>query len=410
MIPLDEALRRIVSAFSPLDAEAVPLAEALGRTLAAPIRAHRDQPPFDNSAMDGWAIRAAGDDTQRVVAGGESRAGGSLPAPLPPGQALRIFTGAPMPEGADTVVLQEDTERDEGRVRFTETPTAGQHVRRRASDFASGDTLLAAGLPLGPGAIALVASQGVAEVSVHRRPRVAIVPTGDELIPAGSDAPEGTLFDSNGPMLEALVRQAGALPFRRPAVGDDLEALAEAFREALTSADLLLTTGGVSVGDHDHVKEALGRANVALDLWKVAVKPGKPVTFGRTPAGGAVLGLPGNPVSAFVTFTLFARPAVRRMMGDPRPAPPRIRARLLGDLPHRPGRTELARGRVASQEDGWTVEPHPNQGSGSLVSLGAGNGLILVPASSTGLAAGDTVDVLLVDDLPGERLERPLDG
>ena len=410
MKPLDEALVQVLGSFSALEAETVPLADALGRFLAEPLVALADQPAFDNSAMDGWALRHGDGDGPRMRAAGESRAGGGLPPPLGAGEAMRIFTGAPMPAGADTVVLQEDTVVDRDRVRFTEPPRAGQHVRQRASDFAAGDRLASPGTAMSPGALALTAGQGLASIAVHRRPRVAIVPCGDELQPLGTTAPPGTIYDSNGPMLEALVRQAGGIPDRRPAVGDELKRLVAGFGRALDDADLLLTTGGVSVGDHDLVKDAFDQLGVSLDLWKVRVKPGKPLAYGRRERDGRpVLGLPGNPASAFVTFTLFARPAIRRLLGDPRPGCARVRARLLDDLRHRPGRTELARARVERLPEGLVVAPHPNQGSGALVALGTTNALVVIPAEADGLAAGDEVDALLLDGLPGEPWDLPMD-
>ncbi len=410
MTPLDEALREILGSFAALpDHEEVSLAEALGRVLARPLLATVDQPAADTSAMDGWAVRFGSADERWGVAPGESRAGGPPPAPLEPGMALRIFTGAVLPEGADTVVLQEDTARDGDAVHFTDPPQLGRHVRARASDVAVGDRLLDVGQTIHPGAIALLASQGRARVSVVRRPRVAIIPTGDELKAPGEANAPGAIVDSNGPMLEALVREAGALPDRRPAVGDDLEALSVAFRAALAEADLLLTTGGVSVGDHDHVKAALERAGVSLAVWKVAVKPGKPVAFGRDEAGTPVLGLPGNPVSALATFTVFAGPAIRRLLGDPRPSPPRLRARLDAPLRHRPGRTELSRASLRREGSDWVVTPHPNQGSGAVIAIGQSNALVVIPASSTGLDVGASVEVLPLGPLPGEPFDRALD-
>jgi molybdopterin molybdotransferase len=408
---LDEALAEVLGSFGALPdpEEEVPLAEAQGRVLASEVHARVDQPAADTSAMDGWAIAFGSADERWRIAEGESRAGGEPPGPLEAGAALRIFTGAVLPAGADTVVLQEDAEREGDHVRFTDAPQRGRHVRRRASDVAAGERLLQRGVTLSPGAIALLASQGMSRVAVSRRPRVAIVPTGDELkAPGESDAP-GAIVDSNGPMLEALVRRAGALPDRRPAAPDDLAALTEAFAAAIAESDLLLTTGGVSVGEHDHVKAAFERAGVSLSLWKVAMKPGKPLVFGRHESGTAVLGLPGNPVSALATFTLFAAPAIRILLGDPHPSPARLRARLTAPLRHRPGRTELARASLHRDEDGWVVTPHANQGSGALVAIGQSDTLVVIPAASTGLEAGALVEALPLAALPGEPYDRPLD-
>jgi len=408
---LDEALAEVLGSFTALPGhQEVPLAEAAGRVLALDLRARVDQPVADTSAMDGWAIRFGSADGRWRVAPGESKAGGALPAPLGAGEALRIFTGALLPEGADTVVLQEDTEREAGHVRFTDPPREGQHVRRRASDVASGEGLLPRGSTLTPGAIALFASQGLARVPVMARPRVAIVPTGDELrAPGESDTP-GAIVDSNGPMLEALVQGAGGLPDRRPAAPDDLDALTDAFADAIADSDLLLTTGGVSVGEHDHVKAAFERAGVSLSLWKVAMKPGKPLAFGRHPSGTGVLGLPGNPVSALATFTLFAAPAIRRLLGDPRPGPARLRAELGAALRHKPGRTELARASLRREGDRWVATPHPNQGSGALVAIGQSDALVVIPAASGGLETGAVVETLPLGPLPGEPYDRPLDS
>lgn len=411
MKPLDEALAEVLGAFAALPGhEDAPIGEAFGRVLATDIRARIDQPAADTSAMDGWAIRFGTAEGERWrIAPGESRAGGEPPPPLGPGAALRIFTGAVLPQGADTVVLQEDTERDGDHVRFTDPPREGRHVRARASDVAAGDLLLERGITLSPGAVALLASQGMDRIPVSRRPRVAIIPTGDELQAPGATSVPGAIVDSNGPMLEALVRQAGALADRRPAAPDDLEALTAAIAAAITESDLLLTTGGVSVGEHDHVKAAFERAGVSLELWKVAMKPGKPLVFGRHESGTAVLGLPGNPVSALATFTLFAGPAIRRLLGDPRPAPPRLRARLAGSLRHKPGRSELARASLMREGDEWVATPHANQGSGALVAIGQSDALVLIPATSTGLEAGTEVIALPLGPLPGEPHDRPLD-
>lgn len=410
MTPLDEALAEILGSFTALpDRERVPLAEALGRVLGADLDALLDQPAADTSAMDGWAIGHGSAEELWRIAEGESRAGGPAPGALARGSALRIFTGAVLPSGADTVVLQEDSERDGDTVRFTESPQRGRHVRQKASDVAVGDRLLDAGRTLTPGAIALIASQGLPRVSVVRRPKVAIIPTGDELAAPGESTGPGAIVDSNGPMLAALVRQAGALPDRRPAVGDDLEALTHAFASALAEADLLLTTGGVSVGDHDHVKAALEGAGVSLSVRKVAVKPGKPLAFGRHGSGTPVLGLPGNPVSALATFTLFAGPAIRRLLGDPQPSPARVRARLAAPIRHRPGRTELSRAWLHREDGEWVATPHRNQGSGAVVALGQSNALVVVPADSTGLAVGAMVETLPLEALRGEPFDRPLD-
>jgi molybdopterin molybdotransferase len=415
MLPLDEALRRVVAPIEPLaDTEDSPLAEALGRTLGAQVRARFDQPAFDNSAMDGWAVRTTDISSARsdhpvtlARAPGESRAGGSLPAPLAEGRALRIYTGAPFPPGADAVVIQEDVESSGERLRFAEPARPWQNVRRRGSDFAAGAALLDVGEVIVGGAIALLASQGFASVATRRPPRVAIVPTGDELRPIGSEAEPGAVYDSNGPMLAALVREVGGEPRPYGAVGDDDDALARTLERALTESDLVLTTGGVSVGEHDRVKEVLARLGVRADLWRVALKPGKPLAAGSFTRGGIqvpVLGLPGNPVSAFVTFHLFAASVVRRLLGQPHPLPARLPVIVGAAVRHRPGRAELARVTLARRAGEWIATPHANQGSGAPDAIGQCDALLYVPSESQGLEAGSTGEVWMVRPLPREPL------
>lgn len=395
MLSLDRAMREVVARFAPTEVERVTLKDALGLCTAEPTHARIDAPGFDNSAMDGFAVRAAdvvgaSDETPVVLPlVAESRAGGPSPSALPPGHAAPIFTGAPLPPGADAIVVREDASREHGVVSLRFASPAGHHVRRRGEDLRQGDPLVATGTTIDGGVVALLASQGHDRVAVHRRPRVAVLTTGDELRDAATDE-AGTLLDSNGPMLDALIREAGGEPLRLPRVGDALEPLKDALREGLR-ADLLVTTGGVSVGDHDHVRAALEGVGIALAFWKVALKPGKPLVFGTREERGAVLGLPGNPVSAFVTFHLFVRPVIRTLLGDAAPWPALRQARLGAPLRHATGRTELLRARLEGSGADERVVVSPRQGSGAIVSLGSAEVLVVMPAEVAALEAGELV-------------------
>ena len=388
----------MMPAFTPRPAERVGLLDAAGRHLATDLAVRTDAPAFDNSAMDGYAVRAAeledaGEEAPvELPVAGESRAGGPPPAPLPEGAAMRIFTGAPLPAGADAVVVQEDTERRGDRVALRFAPKPAHHVRQRGSDLRAGEPLLGASAPIGPGAIGLLASQGIGELDVHRRPRVALLSTGDELRDLSEPARPGSIVNSNAYMLAALVRSVGAEPLVLPRAGDDLDALTTRVRAGL-EADLLVTTGGVSVGEYDLVREAMERAGVEMGFWKIAIKPGKPLAFG---AAGAtpVVGLPGNPVSAFVTFHVFVAPGLRRMAGDPAPhlAPRPVR---LGDpFRHRPGRTQLVRARLEDGEDGPVACLHGRQGSGDLASIAWADALVVLPGERERFEPGDSVAAL----------------
>jgi molybdopterin molybdotransferase len=397
MLELGEALRAVMQQVSPLPAERVALHEAAGRVLAADVRARFDLPRFDNSAMDGYAVRQAElRDGVELAVVGESRASGRLPPALAPGTAMRIFTGAALPEGADSVVIQENAERSGDRVRFTRLAERGDNLRARGSDLAAGTLALGAGSRLDAGAVGLLAGLGEGSVQVHRRPRVALLSTGDELVPLGSSLPvEGALIDSNGPALAVLAAQAGAESWLLPGVGDDPAALAARVEQALQGADVLISTGGVSVGDHDHMRAALSAAGVSERFWKVAVKPGKPVLFGCRGAQ-RVLGLPGNPISALVTFVLFAQPLLRALQGDRTPYPLRVPVRLAHGLRRRSGRTELLRARLVPDASGLRAELHPLQGSGSLPSMAGADALVVVPAERADLVEGESLSALLL--------------
>ncbi|HEX5661072.1 MAG TPA: gephyrin-like molybdotransferase Glp, partial [Polyangiales bacterium] len=364
MKEVDDAAAEILAAFPPNDEERLPLLSALDRFLARDVDAQHDAPPFDNSAMDGYAVRAdetAGATREQAVAlrvEGESRAGGPTPPALVRGVAQRIFTGAVMPDGADAVVIQEHTRREGERVEVLEAIRVSGNVRKRGSDLRAGQPMLKRGTRLGAGELGLLASQDLASATVHRRPRVAIISTGDELRDIGEAPRPGSIVNSNGYMIAAQVLEAGGDPWVLPPVPDTLEAATEAIRAGLR-ADVLVLIGGVSVGEYDFVRDALAAAGVTLDFWKIKMKPGKPVAFGR--AGAVpVLGLPGNPVSAWVTFELFVRPGLRRMLGDPSPTRTRGKVRLAAPIKRQPGRPEYARARL----DGALAHLFPRQGSG----------------------------------------------
>lgn len=396
-LTVEEAQARAVAAARPAGVERVMLAEALGRVLAEDVTAPGDVPPHDNSAMDGFAVRAADGAAERVIAG-EVAAGHVATRPLRPGEAYRIMTGAPIPPGADAVVMVEKTEAAGDRVRLAEAPRPGQHVRRAGEDVRAGDVVLRRGATLDAAAIGVLASARRASVVVGRRPEVAILATGDELREIDQPLEPGTIADTNSWALAALVREAGGTPRLCPLVRDDPAKLRAAIREA-ARADLIVSTGGVSVGEHDHVKAVLAELGAELSFWRVAMKPGKPVALarlGETP----YYGLPGNPVSAMVAFLLFVRPAVRAAMGARAPFDlPRLRARLGAPLSVRGERRSYLRARVGSDRGALVATPMPRQGSHVLSSLAGAGGLIVVEPGEHALAAGEEVEVLLLRPL-----------
>lgn len=388
LLPIAEAQARLLALAKRTPVELVSLAEAAGRWAAAPIVARRTQPERDLSAMDGYAIRYADlPGPWRVV--GESAAGKGHNGAVTPGEAVRIFTGAPMPGGADTVLVQEEAARDGDVLLLAgEGPGhAGRNTRRRGLDFTDGDTLIAAGERLTPARIALAAIAGHARIAVHRKVRVAIAATGDELIPPGASIGRDQLPESNRTMLAA---QLGDLPVEILDLGilpDDLDTQTRVF--AGVDADLLVTSGGASVGDHDFVRPALTAAGAAIDFWRIALRPGKPMMAGRR-GDMVVLGLPGNPVSVFVTALLFARPVIAHLAGaaDPFPTP---RLALLGDaLPANGPRTDYIR---AITVDG-RVHPAAIQDSSMLQTLARSTCLIIREPHAPAAEAFELVEIL----------------
>ncbi|MGB8331937.1 MAG: gephyrin-like molybdotransferase Glp [Polyangiales bacterium] len=408
MRSIAEALASMMPAFSPLGEEEVRLTESSGRYLAREVRARFDSPPFDNSAMDGYAVRAsdiAGAERGKAVrlpVQGESRAGGPLPAALDPGTACRIFTGAPMPSGADTIVIQEDAERVGDEVLIREASPSNQHVRAQGSDLRAGAVLLHAGDRLWPGEIGLLASQNIDRLQVYRRPTVALLSTGDELREIGEELAPGTIINSNLYVLSEMLRALGAIPMPLPAASDSVSEIEAALRKAL-EADVVITTGGVSVGTYDFVQEAFDRVGIERSFWKVRIKPGKPLVFAQF-EGKPVIGVPGNPISAMVTFEVLIAPCLRTMLGDPQPHPQPIVARLRDAYRRRPGRVEIARGVATRDGDEIVVALHDRQGSGSLPSFVGVNALVILPADRGELAAGEQVEAILWG--PGLRRER----
>ena len=400
LMTLDDALPALLERAQPLTAhESVATFDADGRVLAQPVVASLQVPPQDNSSMDGYALRCSDvtqpgavlQVTQRIPAGSQGSA-------LGPGQAARIFTGAPIPEGADAVVMQEDTQAlAEGTVQVQIVPTPGQWIRRSGEDITRGSTVLTAGTRLGPAELGLAASLGLDRLEVVARPRVALFSTGDELVMPGTVAPEdmpsGAIYNSNRFFLRALLQRMGCVVTDLGIVPDRREATLQALADAAREHDLILTSGGVSVGEEDHIKPAVQTLG-DLHLWSLAIKPGKPFALGsiRRPEHGSAhfMGLPGNPVSSFVTFLLLVRPFVLRLQGVSQVEPVRQRLRADFDLSKPDRRREFLRARRNSQGG---LDLFPNQSSGVLTSVVWGDGVIDHPAGAT-IRRGDMVAFL----------------
>jgi molybdopterin molybdotransferase len=403
MLELEDALERILAATPPPQLESLRLPDADRRVLGETITAPEDLPPFENSAVDGYAVRAADVAAARPEQPVRLRlvsrlAAGQFPtAPVGPGECARIFTGSPVPPGADAVVMQEVAQPDPaepGCIVIRESVTPGENVRHRGEDVPRGRVLAQAGERLTPFKLALLSAAGVAQVRVGRRPRVALLATGSELCEPGavSELPPGHIFESNRTALAALVARAGGVPRVLPLVPDAPDALATAMQRALNECDILVTSGGVSVGEFDYVKAVFEQLGGVLTFWKIAMKPGRPFVFGRR--GGTLLfGLPGNPVSALVTFWLLVRPALWRWQGAREVAPPSCPGELAEPLVNDDARRHFVRVRV---EANGCVVPAGRQASHLLHSLAASDGLVEVPPRTT-LPKGARVRVLRWD-------------
>ena len=398
MLTVEEALEQILSRVPVLPTERVPLMSALGRALAETVTSGREIPPWSNSSMDGYAVRAADTrsaPTRLAVVG--TIAAGSMPSrAVAAGEAMRIFTGAPLPAGADAVVPQEDTEATDGHVTLERAVDRGAYVRPRGEDLRVGDAVLQPGVAIGPAEIGLLATLGASQVLVHRRPRVAILSTGNELAELGREPGPGQIPNTNSYSLFAQALEAGAEPMNLGIAADRLESIEERLRWG-GAADALISSAGVSVGDLDLVKSALTRAGAELHLWQVSMRPGKPITFGSL-AGRPVFGLPGNPVSAMVTFELFVRPALRRMAGYRAIHRLRLRARALAPIAN-PG---VRRGylRVTLERGGgrWGARLTGDQGSAILTSMVRADGLAVIDGDTT-IGRDEDVEVILFRDL-----------
>ena len=381
MLDFDQAQTLLANAAGPLQrSEEVSLADAAGRVLAADLTATVDIPPADNSAMDGYALRVADWGAGVRLPIQQRCYAGEMPEPLKPGHAIRLFTGSLIPEGADTVVMQEDTAEADGQVEISRAPKPGQHIRRRGEDTMAGAALLAAGTVLEAAHVALMASQGLARVQVFGQLRVGILTTGDELVLPGQPRAAEQIYNSNGPMLAALARGMGALPVHVLHARDTEADLLAAFKTLLADCDLVVSVGGVSVGERDLVKPALAALGGELSLWKVRMKPGKPVALAQID-GKPVVGLPGNPVSAYAVFTLLVTPLMRRMQGRETLFPPTSLLPLRTEHPRQDSREEFLRVQRRLADDGSAeLVPYGHQGSGVISSLPWATGLARLPA------------------------------
>jgi len=393
MLTPEEALGRVLASVQPLAPVRLPMDQALGHVLAAEVRAAEDMPPFPSSAMDGYAVIAADPAPERVVLGEQDAGYVQAPA-VGPGTAVRIMTGAALPPGADTVIPVEYALEEDGRVRFTRAFPPRAHVRPVGQDLAAGDLVLAPGMALGAAEIGLLATMGYTEVAVHPRPRVAIMATGDELVSADRTPGPGQIRDSNSHALAAAVRQFGGVPIPLGIVRDTEEALRAAFGDALSRADALLTSGGVSMGRRDLIKPILEELGQVV-FGRIAQKPGKPTTFALI-RGVPAFGLPGFPVSSLVSAELYVRPALRVMAGFSAWRRPEVAVRLVHDIRHDPDRLEFQRAVVRWEGGQAWASNTGDQVSGRLRSLVGANALLMLPAGVSDFHRGDEVRALLI--------------
>jgi molybdopterin molybdotransferase len=392
LISVAEAQRIVLERARRLDSERVPIERAAGRVLAEPAAALVDLPPFPSSAMDGYALRAA--DTEnapvRLPVVAHIAAGSPAERPLAPGEAMAISTGGSVPDGADAVVALEQVEEGGEEIDVPAPVAPGGNIRRRAGDVSTGDVFLEAGARLGPGQVAALAAAGVSEVQCTKRPRVGILVTGSELRQPGEALGPGQIYESNGVLLATALQLAGAVPAQLGVVADDADEHERAMERALLGFDMLVTSGGASVGPHDLVRSTQSKLRVEELFWGVAVKPGKPVAFGVR-RDHLVFNLPGNPVSVLVTYELFVRPAVNALLGLPDPLP-ELRRGILGSAVSRnPHRDEYVRARVRRKDDEVVLEPLPGRESHMIASAARADALVEVEAGSGELSVGDEI-------------------
>jgi molybdopterin molybdotransferase len=389
LLAVDDARARMLAEIAALPAESVPLVQSIGRVLAEEVRAVRDQPPFSASAMDGWAVRAA-DCPGSLKIVGESAAGHGYEGALGAGEAVRIFTGAAVPEGADAIVIQEDATREGETVKVPEA-AVGHHLRPAGLDFKAGQALLGPGVRMDPWRLSLAASAGRAEVQAFRRPRVAILSTGEEIVEAPGTPGPFQIYDSGAPALAAMVEAWGAEVTRAKPVRDELQAVIAALKAA--EADLVVTVGGASVGDHDLVRAAAEALGMSYRVESVAVRPGKPTFFGVLGDGRRMLGLPGNPASAFVCAEMFLHPILNAYQGAA-PQPVTLTARLEQDLPANGPREHWMRAKLAFREGRVTIRPYRDQDSSLISVFAASDALLRRQAGAPALSAGEVVEAL----------------
>lgn len=401
MVSVEEALNRILARIQVLGLEKVDIIGSLGRVIGEDILAPRDIPPLDNSAMDGYAVRA----TDIKGASRESpislKVIEELPAGILPqmsvtkGEAVRIMTGAPLPKGADTVVMVEDTEKTGEGVRVFQEVPRGEHIRRAGEDVKKGDRVISKGSVIRAAEVGMLASVGRAFVSVHQRPVVAILCTGDELVDVDEGIADHKIVSSNSYTLAAQVMECGALPLQLGIAKDDPTEIEQMLRQGLRT-DIILSSAGVSVGDYDLVKDVLGGIGFQMEFWRVAMRPGQPLAFG-TIGGKPTFGLPGNPVSSMVSFEQFVRPSLLKMMGHKNLFRPIVEAVLKEEIIKKPGNRHFVRARVSLEEDRYVVTTTGPQGSGILNSMVDANGLIIAPEDRAQIKAGEKVRVQILD-------------
>jgi molybdopterin molybdotransferase len=395
LISVEEATHRLLSGVAMLEGESAPLDASAWRTLAAPVKALRTQPPFPASAMDGYAVNPGPNPNQYSVIG-ESAAGRGFAGSITEGQAVRIFTGAPVPDGATAIVIQEQVERrEDGSIRLTTPLVPGKHIRKRGLDFTEGETVLPPGRVLDPAALSLAAACGYAELMVVRRPKLFLLATGDELVAPGATPGTDQIVASNGYGTAALARRNGADVTDLGIIPDDETAIRKAVDSATKAgADIIVTLGGASVGDHDLIRPVLASLGVNLDFWQIAMRPGKPLMYGKS-GKTHILGLPGNPVSSLVCGQLFLTPLIAALSGQPF-SQNIIKARLAVPMPVNDHRQDYVRASIDLSDIEPLATPFPVQDSSMLTTLAASNGLIIRPPQAAAAEIGEKVDVLML--------------